>query len=85
MTVPELRALLAHLLDVRVWDVAEILRWSKWRQERNRRAEVSHKKRRLAELQQTSQKNDTDASTTKNVRPDKHTMANSLTPPSRPT
>jgi hypothetical protein len=50
MTVPEVRALLVHLLEVRVWDVAEILEWSAWRQERNRRAAVSHRKRRLAEL-----------------------------------
>jgi hypothetical protein len=49
MTVPEVRALLVHLLEVRVWDVAEILRWSAWRQERNRRAAASHRKRRLAE------------------------------------
>ena len=50
MSVPEVRALLVHLLDVRVWDVEEILRWSHWRRERNRRAAVSHRKRRLAEL-----------------------------------
>jgi hypothetical protein len=50
MTVPEVRALLTHLLDVRVWDIDEILRWSDWRRERNRRAAVSHAKRRLAEL-----------------------------------
>lgn len=49
MSVPEVRALLSHLLDVRVWDVAEILRWSEWRRERNRRAAVSHRERRLAE------------------------------------
>ncbi len=49
MTVPEVRALLVHLLEVRAWDVAEILRWSAWRQERTRRAAVSHRKRRLAE------------------------------------
>ncbi len=49
MTVPEVRALLVHLLEVRAWDAAEILRWSAWRQERNRRAAVSHRKRRLAE------------------------------------
>ena len=49
MTVPEVRALLAHLLDVRTWDTDEILKWSRWRQERNRRAAVSHHKRRLAE------------------------------------
>jgi hypothetical protein len=50
MTVPEVRALLVHLLDVREWDSAEILKWSRWRQERNRRAAISHRKRRLAEL-----------------------------------
>jgi hypothetical protein len=50
MTVPEVRALLVHLLDVRVWDLAEILKWSAWRRERNRRAAASHRKRRLAEL-----------------------------------
>jgi hypothetical protein len=44
------RALLVHLLEVRVWDVAEILEWSAWRRERNRRAAASHRKRRLAEL-----------------------------------
>ncbi len=49
MTVPEVRALLHHLLDVRVWDNAEILRWSRWRRERNRRAAESHRKRRRAE------------------------------------
>jgi hypothetical protein len=42
--------LLVHLLEVRAWDVEEILRWSEWRRERNRRAAVSHRKRRLAEL-----------------------------------
>ena len=42
MTVPEVRALLGHLLDVRTWDVAEILRWSRWRQERNRRAGIEN-------------------------------------------
>ena len=50
MTVPEVRALLNHLLDVRVWDIKEILSWSEWRRERNRRAAASHRKRRLAEL-----------------------------------
>ena len=48
MSVPEVRALLIHLLDVRKWDVAEILLWSEWRRERNRRAAASHRKRRLA-------------------------------------
>ena len=50
MTVPEVRALLVHLRDVRKWDNAEILKWSRWRQERNRHATISHRKRRLAEL-----------------------------------
>jgi hypothetical protein len=52
MSVPEVRALLFHLLETREWDVAEILRWSEWRRERNRRAAASHRKRRLAELRQ---------------------------------
>ena len=50
MSAPEVRALLTHLLEVRAWDVGEILLWSAWRRERNRRAAVSHRKRRLAEL-----------------------------------
>ncbi len=50
MSVPEVRALLHHLLEVRVWDPAEILRWSRWRRERNRRAALSHRKRRAADL-----------------------------------
>ena len=49
LTVPEVRALLSHLLEVRVWDIDEILAWSNWRRERNRRAAASHRKRRLAE------------------------------------
>lgn len=52
MSVPEVRALLVHLLEVRAWDVGEILRWSAWRRERNRRAAASHRKRRLAVLRQ---------------------------------
>ncbi len=56
MSVPEVRALLTHLLEVRVWDVAEILRWSEWRRERNRRAALSHRKRRLAELRRRGAK-----------------------------
>jgi hypothetical protein len=31
MSVPEVRSLLVHLLEVRAWDVGEILRWSEWR------------------------------------------------------
>jgi len=50
MTVPEVRALLTHLLEMRLWDDDEILAWSQWRRERNRRAEESHRQRRLAEL-----------------------------------
>jgi hypothetical protein len=49
MSVPEVRALLVHLLDVRRWDEAEILQWSAWRQQRNRAAKESHRKRRQAE------------------------------------
>jgi hypothetical protein len=52
MSVPEVRALLTHLPDVRVWDTGEILRWSAWRRERNRRAAVSHRKRRRAARRQ---------------------------------
>ena len=44
--MPEIRAVLVYLLDRRAWDEAEILRWSAWRRERNRRAAVSHEKRR---------------------------------------
>jgi hypothetical protein len=50
MTVPEVRALLVHLLDTRQWDEEEILRWSAWRQERNRIAKECHHKRRQALL-----------------------------------
>jgi hypothetical protein len=50
MTVPEVRALLVHLLDARRWDEAEILHWSAWRQERNRIAKEGHSRRRRAEL-----------------------------------
>ena len=49
MTVPEVRALLVHLLDKRQWDEDEILHWSAWRQERNRIAKECHWKRRQAE------------------------------------
>ena len=50
MGVPEVRTLLTHLPEIREWDADEILRWSEWRGERNRRAAASHRKRRLAEL-----------------------------------
>ena len=32
MSVPEVRAVLRHLLDLRKWDEEEILTWSDWRQ-----------------------------------------------------
>jgi hypothetical protein len=50
MSVPEVRAVLVHLLGRREWDIATILRWSEWRQTRNRRAKECHWKRRRAEL-----------------------------------
>lgn len=50
MTVPEVRALLVHLLDTRRWDEDEIIAWSQWRQERNRTAKECHRKRRQAAL-----------------------------------
>jgi hypothetical protein len=56
MTVPEVRALLQHLLKTRVWDEQEILAWSTWRQERNRVAKESHRKRRRRELAWLSRK-----------------------------
>jgi len=49
MTVPEVRALLVHLLDKRPWDDTTILEWSAWRQERNRVAKECHCRRRQAE------------------------------------
>lgn len=54
MTVPEVRALLQHLLEKRVWDEAAILEWSTWRQERNRIAKEGHRKRRRLELAELS-------------------------------
>ena len=56
MSVPEVRALLGHLLEVRQWDTAEILRWSAWRRERNRRAAASHRKRRQAKQNDQGQR-----------------------------
>ena len=50
MSVPEVRALLVHLLDTRRWDEDEIVAWSQWRQERNRIAKECHRKRRHAAL-----------------------------------
>jgi hypothetical protein len=54
MTVPEVRAVLVHLLETRQWDEATILDWSVWRQERNRIAKECHRKRRLAEFARRS-------------------------------
>ena len=50
MSVPEVRALLVHLLDTRRWDEDEIIEWSLWRQERNRIAKECHRKRRQVAL-----------------------------------
>ena len=50
MSVPEVRALLVHLLDTRRWDEDQIVAWSQWRQERNRIAKECHRKRRQAAL-----------------------------------
>ena len=60
LTVPEVRAVLVHLLDRRAWDEDEILRWSDWRRERNRRAAESHRKRR-AKLARRQRKTTTGA------------------------
>ncbi len=46
LSVPEVRAVLVHLLDRRAWDEREILHWSRWRQERNRIARACHERRR---------------------------------------
>lgn len=56
MTVPEVRAVLRHLLELRRWDEHEILAWSDWRQERNRRAKECHKRRREAERRRRRKK-----------------------------
>ena len=56
MTVPEVRAVLRHLLDLRQWDEDEILAWSQWRQERNRQAKLSHTRRRRAERRRRRRK-----------------------------
>jgi hypothetical protein len=56
MTVPEVRAVLVHLLETRQWDEAEILHWSEWRQERNRVAKECHRNRRQAEFARRSRR-----------------------------
>jgi hypothetical protein len=54
--VPEVRAVLRHLLDLRIWNEAEILSWSQWRQERNRIAKHCHDRRRRIEHRKRSKK-----------------------------
>jgi len=49
ITVPEIRAMRRHLLVLRTWNEDEILKWSVWRQERNRIAQECHAKRRRKE------------------------------------
>ena len=51
--MPEVRAVLVYRLDQRAWDEAEIIRWSRWRRERNLAAKRSHAKRRAKLLQRT--------------------------------
>jgi hypothetical protein len=50
MSVPEVRALLIHVLEKRRRDEDDIPCWSAWRQERNRIAKQSHRKRRRADI-----------------------------------
>ncbi len=50
MTVPEVRGLLRHLIDLRRWDIDEIVAWSNWRMEHNRVAKECHASRRRKEL-----------------------------------
>jgi hypothetical protein len=54
MTVPQVRAVLRHLLDLRQWDESEIINWCNWRMERNRIAKACHEARRARELQARS-------------------------------
>lgn len=56
MTVPEVRAILRHLLDLRKWDEEEIVAWSNWRMKRNRVAKQCHEARRRQELRRRSRK-----------------------------
>ena len=56
MTVPEVRAILRYLLDLRRWDEDEIIAWSNWRMERNRVAKECHEARRRNELRRRSRK-----------------------------
>jgi len=54
MTVPEVRAVLRHLLDLRRWDEDEIVAWCNWRMERNRVAKQCHEARRRKALRRQS-------------------------------
>jgi hypothetical protein len=54
MTVPEVRAILRHLLDLRRWDEDEIIAWSNWRMERNCIAKECHAERRRKQLRRQS-------------------------------
>ena len=48
MTVPEVQAVLVHLLERRPWRETEIIHWSAWRQDRNRTAKECHSRSRRA-------------------------------------
>jgi hypothetical protein len=56
MTVPEVRAVLRHLLHLRRWDEEQILAWSNGHMERNRTTKLCHERRRRAELRRRSKK-----------------------------
>jgi hypothetical protein len=58
MTVPEVRAVLRHLLDLRQWDENEIVDWCNWRMQRNHVAKLCHEQRRREELRRRSRKRD---------------------------
>ena len=56
MTVPEVRSLLRHLLDLRQWDADKLAAWSNSRMERNRVAKECHEARRRQELWRRSRR-----------------------------
>ena len=56
MTVPEVRAILRHLLNLRQWDEEEIIAWSNWRMQRNAIAKQCHETRRRKLLRRRSRK-----------------------------
>jgi hypothetical protein len=64
MTVPEVRAVLRHLLALRQWDVDEIVAWSNRRMDRNRVAQECHAARRREQLRRRSRKKARRCSTT---------------------